>query len=54
MIMDQRIPFEVAAFDNATFTQLVLDWEDESRTIAKKCDRSTAKGDHKKLRSKRE
>ena len=34
MIIDQRIPFEVAAFDNATFTQLVLDWEEESRTIA--------------------
>jgi addiction module RelB/DinJ family antitoxin len=33
MIIDQRIPFDVVAFDNATFTQLALDWEEESHTI---------------------
>ena len=39
MIIDQRLPFDVAAFDNATYTRLVLDWEEESRTIAMKRDR---------------
>lgn len=28
MIIEQRIPFDVVALDNATFTQLVLDWEE--------------------------
>lgn len=36
MIIDQRIPFEVAAIDNVTYTNLVLNWEDESRTISVK------------------
>ena len=36
MIIEQRIPFDVVALDNATFTQLVLDWEEESHTIAMK------------------
>lgn len=36
MIIDQRLPFEVAAVDNATYTQLLLDWEEQSRTIALK------------------
>jgi addiction module RelB/DinJ family antitoxin len=54
MIIDQRIPFEVAAFDNATFTQLVLDWEEESRTIAMKRDRSAGRSRQTKSKSKRE
>ena len=36
MIIEQRIPFDVVALDNATFTQLVLDWEEESHMIAMK------------------
>lgn len=36
MIIDQRIPFEVIAIDNATFSQLVQDWEEEARAIAMK------------------
>ena len=54
MIIDQRIPFEIAAFDNATFTQLVLDWEEESRTISIKRDRSVGRSGRAKPRSKRE
>lgn len=33
MIADQRIPFEVVALDNAAYTQLLLDWEEETHTI---------------------
>lgn len=36
MIIDQRLPFEVVAFDNAAYTQIILDWEEESRTLAMK------------------
>lgn len=34
MVIDQRLPFEVIAFDNTTYTQLLLDWEEESHAIA--------------------
>jgi addiction module RelB/DinJ family antitoxin len=54
MIIDQRIPFEVVALDNATLTRLVLDWEDESRTIEMKRDRAARKKRGTKLRSKLE
>lgn len=33
MIIEQRIPFEVAALDNVTFTNLLLDWEEQQRAI---------------------
>jgi addiction module RelB/DinJ family antitoxin len=33
MIIDQRIPFEIVAFDNATFSQLLADWEEETRML---------------------
>ena len=33
MIIDQRIPFDVVAFDNATFAQLVTDWEEEAHML---------------------
>ena len=33
MIIDQRIPFEVIAVDNATYAQLVSDWEEETRMM---------------------
>src|ERR1035437_7025825 len=36
MIIDQRIPFALAAIDNAIYTQLLMDWEEEQRTIAMK------------------
>jgi addiction module RelB/DinJ family antitoxin len=54
MIIDQRIPFEVVALDNATFTQLVLDWEDESRTIEMKHDGAVGKKRETRARSRRE
>ena len=28
MIIDQRLPFDVVALDNATYTNFVLDWEE--------------------------
>jgi addiction module RelB/DinJ family antitoxin len=43
MIIEQRIPFDVVALDNATFTQLFLDWEEESHTIAMKRNRGMAR-----------
>ena len=52
MIIEQRIPFEVVAFDNATFTQLVLDWEEESRTIAVKRGRHLPRASRVRTRSK--
>jgi addiction module RelB/DinJ family antitoxin len=39
MIMDERIPFEVVALDNATFTQLLLDWESETKALTAKHNR---------------
>jgi addiction module RelB/DinJ family antitoxin len=54
MIIDQRIPFDVVAFDNATFTQLVLDWQEQSRSIEMKQNRSTRKLGHPRTRAKRE
>lgn len=55
MIIDQRLPFDVVAFDNATYTELLLDWEDESRTITMQRGRGTAhEAGKKKVRSKRE
>ena len=33
MIIDQRIPFEVIAVDNATYAQLVSDWEEETHMM---------------------
>src|SRR5580704_4818333 len=35
MIIDQRIPFDVAAIDPATYTKLLLDWEKASREVEK-------------------
>ncbi len=49
MIIDQRLPFEVVAFDNATYTELLLDWEDESRTITMQRGRDTAHEAGKKI-----
>ena len=43
MIIEQRLPFNVVAFDNAAYTNLILDWEEESRTISMKRDRRTSK-----------
>jgi addiction module RelB/DinJ family antitoxin len=43
MIIEQRLPFDVVAFDNATYTQLVLDWEEESRTITMEQSRQVLK-----------
>jgi len=33
MIIDQRIPFEVIAVDNATYARLVSDWEEETHVM---------------------
>lgn len=54
MIIDQRIRFEVVAFDNATFTQLVLDWEEEERTITLKRRSRVRRSPRAPRRSKRE
>ena len=54
MIIDQRIPFDVVAFDNSTYTQLVLDWEDESRTISMKRGRRLVRASRTKATAKRE
>lgn len=54
MIIDQRIPFDVVAFDTATFTELVQQWEDETRAVAKKRNRGGRRASHAFARSKRE
>lgn len=54
MIVDQRIPFEVVALDNATYTQLVLDWEQESRALTTARNRGAAKGPRARPAPKRE
>ena len=54
MIIDQRIPFDVVAFDNTTYTQLVLDWEEESHTIEMKRGRHVPRSSQSRTRSKRE
>src|SRR6266702_6489483 len=52
MVVDQRIPFEVAAIDNATYTELILDWEEQSRTIATKRNRHMPKASRARRRQK--
>jgi DNA-damage-inducible protein J len=32
MIIDQRIPFEIVAFDPATYKRIVGDWPNEARS----------------------
>ena len=54
MIIEQRIPFDVAAFDNATFTQLLLDWEEESRVIERQQGRIMPRASRKPSRPRRE
>ena len=54
MIIDQRIPFDVIAIDNATFTQLIQDWEDETFVITKKRSRGLPKSRRAEVRTKRE
>jgi addiction module RelB/DinJ family antitoxin len=54
MIIDQRIPFDVVAFDNATFSRLVMDWETESRAIVMKADRGIRRSVSAQRRPKRE
>jgi addiction module RelB/DinJ family antitoxin len=43
LIVDQRIPFEIAAIDPATYTKLLLDWEKASREVGKAHGRRSAK-----------
>ena len=43
MIIDQRIPFEVIAVDSATFSELLMDWEEEARMIELKRHRGAPK-----------
>ena len=54
VIVDQKIPFEVIALDQATLTALVENWEIEHRGMRKIEIGSTLKGKTKKVRSKRE
>ena len=54
MVIDQRIPFEVIAIDPATYTQLLLDWQQASRITAKNRNRRTLRVSRRKVRAKRE
>jgi addiction module RelB/DinJ family antitoxin len=54
MVVDQRIPFEVVAIDPAKFTELVLDWQEESRSVEKKRGRRLSKECRIRVQSKRE
>ena len=55
MIIDQRIPFEVIAVDNATYAQLVSDWEEETHMMEVKRRRGSPKSLMKaRVGSKRE
>lgn len=54
MIIDQRIPFDVVAIDNVTFTQLVQDWEEETRAITMKRSRGLPRSHRTEARAKRE
>lgn len=53
MVIDQRLPFDVVALDNATYTRLLSDWEEQSRTITMQRTRHTIKS-RTPGRSKRE
>lgn len=35
MIIEQRLPFDVVAFDNVTYSQLISDWEQTDASSAK-------------------
>jgi addiction module RelB/DinJ family antitoxin len=54
MIIDQRIPFEVAAIDPATYTKLLLEWEKTSREVEKAYGRGSARRSLVRPRPKRE
>jgi len=54
MIIDQRIPFDVVAIDNSIFTNLMLDWDEEQRTITVKRNGRTGRNSRAKVSSKRE
>lgn len=43
MIIDQRIPFDVAAIDPATYTKLLLEWEKASREVEKSYGKPSAR-----------
>jgi addiction module RelB/DinJ family antitoxin len=54
MIIDQRIPFEVEAIDPATYTKLLLDWEQETRETEKTYRRRSTVRVRSKVPPKRE
>ncbi len=54
MIIDQRIPFDVAAIDPATYTKLLLDWEEASRQVEKAYGRRPSRRARVLARPKRE
>lgn len=54
MIIDQRIPFDVAAIDPATYTKLLLDWEEASREVEKAYRRRSARRVRSRVRPKKE
>jgi addiction module RelB/DinJ family antitoxin len=54
LVIEQRIPFDVVAIDNATYTQLVLDWEEQSRTISVRRGEQVFQRSRSKRRPKRE
>jgi addiction module RelB/DinJ family antitoxin len=54
LVIDQRIPFDVVAIDNTAYTKLLLDWEEQSRTIEFQRDRRLKKTSKARRRPKRE
>ena len=54
MIIDQRIPFEVIAIDNVTFTKLLADWNEETRTAKIDRSRDISKESRSKIVARRE
>lgn len=54
MVIEQRIPFDVAAIDPATYAELLLDWEEAAETVTKKRGRRGFKGSRTRISAKRE
>jgi addiction module RelB/DinJ family antitoxin len=54
MIIDQRIPFDIAAIDPSTYTKLLLEWEEETRTAKQTYRRRSARRARSRSTPKRE
>ena len=54
MVIDQRIPFDVVAIDPATYTKLLLDLQDTSKTITRRRRKRASAGSRTRTQVKRE